>query len=484
MPNVIRTVTKSTLISEYHKHYKENQFEPLSNSTLFRILDARAASQRKSLSGLDNIATDGATAFDLVEKIVDEVEKVTMASQWTPTARRNLREGKNYLKTDYRLHCKETESPCPDHCRRFALSNPNDKFFRSGVHIDILLFVIVVKTLSDVENTLKTCEGFHSMEQNRDDLMHDFLQAKDAIFAWKAHILRSENQEKAKQVALKDLNEKSVLIVMDWAMKFVQLRYREKQSDWFGKRGLNWHISSVISKKSDGQYEITSYAHLFNSCKQDWYTVASILEDLLGTISKENPEITQAFLRSDEAGCYHNNLLLAAIHDVSKRSKIKVSTYHFSEPQYGKDVCDRILCPLKSSIRRYCNEGNDTLSAKNMREALQKRPVKGTTVSVNLVNREKMQLVVNKQKNFSSFHNFQYESKGVRVWKAYSIGKGKLVPYREIFETHQGPTSMAVADNQTFFPVSTVRSYQEKSTDETEDDELHECPEPGCSKTF
>jgi hypothetical protein len=72
MPNVIRTVTKSTLISEYHKHCKENQFEPLSNSNLFRILDARAASQRKSLSGLDNIAADGATAFDLVEKIVQE----------------------------------------------------------------------------------------------------------------------------------------------------------------------------------------------------------------------------------------------------------------------------------------------------------------------------------------------------------------------------------------------------------------------------
>ena len=331
---------------------------------------------------------------------------------------------------------------------------------------------------------MKTCEGFHSMEQHRDDLMHDFLQAKDAISVWKAHILCSEKQEKAKEVALKDLNEKSALIVMDWAMKFVQIRYREKQSDWFGKHGFNWHISSVISKKSDGQYEITSYAHLFDSCKQDWYTVAFILEDLLGTISKENPEITQAVLRSDEEGCYHNNLLLAAIRDVSKRSKIKVSTYHFSEPQYGKDVCDCILCPLKSSIRRYCNERNDILSAKNMREALQKRPVKGTTVSVNLVNSEKMQLVVNKQKNFSLFHNFQYESKGVRVWKAYSIGKGKLVPYSEIFETHQGPTSMAVADNQTFFSVGTVRSYQEKSTDEREDDELHECPEPGCPKTF
>ena len=127
-------------------------------------------------------------------------------------------------------------------------------------------------------------------------------------------------------------------------MKFVQLRYREEQSDWFAKRGLNWHISSIISKKKDGQYEITSYAHRFDTSNQDWYTVTSILEDLLRTILGKNPEITQAVLGSDKAGCYHNNLLLAAIHDVSKRSKIKISTYHFSEPQYGKDICDRILC--------------------------------------------------------------------------------------------------------------------------------------------
>ncbi len=156
MPNVIRTVTKSTLISEYHKHCKENQFEPLSDSTLFRILDARAASQRKSLSGLDNIAADGATAFDLVEKIVDEVEKATMASQWAPTARRNLRGGKNYLKTDYRLRCKETESPCPNHCRDLLSAIQMINCFRSGVHIDILLFVIVVKILTRLSRMWKT----------------------------------------------------------------------------------------------------------------------------------------------------------------------------------------------------------------------------------------------------------------------------------------------------------------------------------------
>ena len=37
---------------------------------------------------------------------------------------------------------------------------------------------------------------------------------------------------------------------MDWAMKFLQLRYREKQSDWYGNRGLSWHVSSLTAVDS------------------------------------------------------------------------------------------------------------------------------------------------------------------------------------------------------------------------------------------
>ena len=42
-------------------------------------------------------------------------------------------------------------------------------------------------------------------------------------------------------------NQELALLVMDWAMKFNQLRYREKQSDWYGKSGLSSHISTVIN---------------------------------------------------------------------------------------------------------------------------------------------------------------------------------------------------------------------------------------------
>ena len=66
-------------------------------------------------------------------------------------------------------------------------------------------------------------------------------------------------------------NPESALLVMDWAMKFKQLRYREKQSDSYGKRGPSWHISTAICSDPEkaGSLELQSYAHLFDACQQD-----------------------------------------------------------------------------------------------------------------------------------------------------------------------------------------------------------------------
>ena len=52
-------------------------------------------------------------------------------------------------------------------------------------------------------------------------------------------------------------------------MKFGQLKFREKQSEWYGKREISWHISSVVDKNADDKLEVTTYAHLFDACKQN-----------------------------------------------------------------------------------------------------------------------------------------------------------------------------------------------------------------------
>ena len=70
---------------------------------------------------------------------------------------------------------------------------------------------------------------------------------------------------------------------------------------------------------------------------------------------------------------------------------------------------------MKSSIRRYCNEGHDILSAKDMRTALSERPVRGTTACVCSIDETKKALEVNKMDVFSKYHNFKFEEDGIRV---------------------------------------------------------------------
>ncbi|KAL9970436.1 hypothetical protein ACROYT_G022812 [Oculina patagonica] len=152
------------------------------------------------------------------------------------------------------------------------------------------------------------------------------------------------------------------------------MKCQEKQSEWYGKRGMSWHVSCVISKPAEGQdQEIVSYVHLLDSYAQDWYAVCAILTHLLTTVKAERPYVNTSYIRSDGAGCYHNNNLIAAVSDIGKQVGIRVLRYDFSEPQFGKDVCDRIISPLKGALRRYCDEGHDILTTSEMYQALQAR---------------------------------------------------------------------------------------------------------------
>ena len=104
MPNVVRTVTRSTMFEQYLEYCKEQCYEPLSRSTLFKILEVRETSQRKSLQGLDNTAADGVVGFQTLKKLVETLEKGGMEKQWCLDVRK-LRDAKRYLKTDFRVHC-------------------------------------------------------------------------------------------------------------------------------------------------------------------------------------------------------------------------------------------------------------------------------------------------------------------------------------------------------------------------------------------
>lgn len=73
MPNVIRTVTTSTMIAQHLELCQKESFEPWSQATLNRILEVREASQKKALKGHDNVAAGGTTAFETLDKVFEEL---------------------------------------------------------------------------------------------------------------------------------------------------------------------------------------------------------------------------------------------------------------------------------------------------------------------------------------------------------------------------------------------------------------------------
>ena len=108
-------------------------------------------------------------------------------------------------------------------------------------------------------------------------------QEKIAILAWKSHLLRSVNQETqdaARVDVVDSLDESSVLLVQDWAMKFLPRKYRESQKDWSGKRGVPCHIT-VATRKKGSAYEMFTFIHIFPSCSQDSLAVIAVMADVI-----------------------------------------------------------------------------------------------------------------------------------------------------------------------------------------------------------
>ena len=77
------------------------------------------------------------------------------------------------------------------------------------------------------------------------------VQSKQNTNAWKFHLIRSAKQDECMLEIQKQLDETSVLIVLDWTMTYLPRKFRESQTDWFAKRGIPWHIAVAIRRGTD-----------------------------------------------------------------------------------------------------------------------------------------------------------------------------------------------------------------------------------------
>ena len=326
----------------------------------------------------------------------------------------------------------DSEARVADHCSVYALSDPSESAFKQRCdheHNELCDQCQALNCpLQEVGEAAQDAE-FRN-EDERDEILFLYDSAKRSIQTWKAHQLRSVQQDKSRMDVLQLLDDNTVLIVNDWAMKFLPQLYRESQQDWFGKRGISWHISVVFRRKS-GELQSQAFIHIVQSCSQDSTAVILMMQHVLKTLKTEYPEINWAYLRQDNAGCYHCANTVLACQTMEQSTGIKVARLDFSDPQGGKGAADRLAATCKCHIRIYLNEGHDVTTAEEMREALLSHGgVEGVRVA--LLPSINQTVELQKIPGINKLNNFQFTDGSLQAWRAYGIGPGKSISREKV----------------------------------------------------
>ena len=274
----------------------------------------------------------------------------------------------------------------------------------------------MISALSDMEKLLG--EIPFCSEDDRDEASYLYRNAALAIRAWKCHLLRTVRQYQARFDAFDLLDEQTVLLVNDWAIKFIPQKHRESQADWFGKRGISWHTSAAY-RKVDQQLQ---------SCSQGSAAVVAILQHIIQTLKLEHPEIERVFLRQDNSGCYHSASTNVECTRIEASTGVKIEGLDFSDPQGGKGAADRLAAAEKSQIRMFINEGNDVTDAQQIKDAfLSHGGIEGVRVAVSDSLEESTSGELPKIAGISKLNNFRLTGGKLTAWRAYAVGKGKLL---------------------------------------------------------
>lgn len=141
---------------------------------------------------------------------------------------------------------------------------------------------------------------------------------------WKIHQIRTVRQDQACLEVLDRLDDKTCLITNDWAIRNLTQHLRETQSDWLGKRGMSWHIISVVVQRVSSQLQTQTFVQMVQSSNQGSFTVVLLLEHVLRTLKSEHPEIQHGNLRQDNAGCYHSAAIIIAIPAIQSSSGMRI----------------------------------------------------------------------------------------------------------------------------------------------------------------
>ena len=349
------------------KHYESTVAEPrLKRTTFFKLSNSILTQKPKLLRAVDYVS--GILLHEPIEAVQDVIDVFLPRTQKKEMTK-DLQLARNFLKVQYDNHVLKEGDGVRTHGIQFGLSRPRADIPDRDGQCEACSFPFHVVT--KVKQLVGDCDANTLLTNGGEAAKQDALKMLDDVFEkmhlYQGHRARVVNQNLAIEKALRNLEHQAslgdsstVLMVIDWKMKFEALSSRETTQEHFGKRGLPWHGAMIFHFRRevvDGKVVTRPY-HIYvdqimhGYSKQSAEATVSMLESALTWIHANLPGVNKIILQSDNAKNYNTNIFKVAIGLLNLYMPIQVIRYIHSGVQAGKCLIDaHFACASKHVAR-------------------------------------------------------------------------------------------------------------------------------------
>ena len=367
-PSWIRKSHRAKMIRAFKSEFTGQVEKMPSRTWMYKVMDWITKKDMVSLAGLDNTDVAGKQAMVGTAQLAETVMSA-LGKDMPPELRERVTEMRKEMedcKTVLRQHLEDSMHPTSfvsSHCLNHCL-NPTEGYACTHDHTECETCVKPFRALALVEYLITKVKDERQQKTWRRE--HDLYLKNIVLFM--GHVVRSTVQRPMQDATLEAMGENSRLIVVDWAMKWLALYAREKQSEFYAKAGLNWHQLCIIDKKG----HTNGMVQLLPEAKQTSWQVFNLFVHAVNDLKKTDPSVTGVIGQSDNAGCYHSLDLIIrlGLAGASGEMLVKVLKWMYSEAQDGKDVADRFIGTKKGHVEQWVKAGNDAATADQLCQAL------------------------------------------------------------------------------------------------------------------
>ena len=158
----------------------------------------------------------------------------------------------------------------------------------------------------------------------------------------------------------------------------------------------------------------------------------SVLSDVVRQLREGHPQLQNIYYWQDNAGCYHCGTTIVGAKLIGQQHGVSVRRMDFCDSQASKGADDRKAATIKSHMKIFLSSGNNIESAEEMKNAILSS---GGVPFVNVTDSgppEASTFSTVRLECVSTISNIEYSEEGLRVWKAYNIGPGKLIQWKKL----------------------------------------------------